>query len=216
LRHRNKLKQDIMKKIAVKISAFCLLLVSGVIVSSCGGTGSLLHTLGSGGTLANAFTSVIGLDKVTKQGLVGTWHYDSPGCAFTSKNLLAKAGGEVAATKIEQEMAPYLQKVGINAKNTTITFNEDGSFQATIAGTSFGGTWTLEESTAKVTMKGLLMSVNCYAKREYGGIALLFESKKLLTVLQFMAAMSGNDTVQKVGELSKNYDGIRLGFDMKK
>ena len=55
-----------MKKIAVKISAFCLLLVSGVIVSSCGGTGSLLHTLGSGGTLANAFTSVIGLDKVTK------------------------------------------------------------------------------------------------------------------------------------------------------
>jgi len=31
-----------------------------------------------------------------------------------------------------------------------------------------------------------------------------------------MAALSGNDTVQKVGKLSKNYDGIRLGFDMKK
>ena len=31
-----------------------------------------------------------------------------------------------------------------------------------------------------------------------------------------MAALNGNDTVQKVGELSKNYDGIRLGFDMKK
>ena len=57
---------------------------------------------------------------------------------------------------------------------------------------------------------------NCYAKREYGGISLLFESKKLLNVLQVMAAMSGDDTVQKVGELSKKYDGIRLGFDMKK
>lgn len=30
-----------------------------------------------------------------------------------------------------------------------------------------------------------------------------------------MAALSGNDTVQKVGELSKNYDGIRLGFEKK-
>ena len=176
-----------MKKIAVKISAFCLLLVAGVVVASCGGAGTLLQTIGSGGTLANAFTSVIGLDKVTKQGMVGTWHYDSPGCAFTSENLLAKAGGEVAATKIEQEMAPYFQKVGINAQNTTVTFNEDGSFQATIAGKGFSGTWTLDESTAKVTMKG-----------------------------QIMAAMSGNETVQKVGELSKNYDGIRLGFDMKK
>ena len=205
-----------MKKIAVKISAFCLLLVAGVVVTSCGGAGTLLQTLGSGGTLANAFTSVIGLDKVTKQGMVGTWHYDSPGCAFTSENLLAKAGGEVAATKIEQEMAPYFQKTGINAQNTTVTFNEDGSFQATIAGKGFSGTWTLDESTAKVTMKGLLLSINCYAKREYGGISLLFESKKLLNVLQIMAAMSGNDTVQKVGDLSKNYDGIRLGFDMKK
>ena len=146
--------------------------------------------------------------------------YNPPGNdkwrAFTSENLLAKAGGEVAATKIEQEVAPYFQKVGINAQNTTVTFNEDVTFSATIAGKQFGGTWTIDESTAKVTMKGLLLSINCYAKREYSGISLLFESKKLLNILQVMAAMSGNDTAQKIGELSKNYDGVRLGFDMKK
>jgi hypothetical protein len=49
-----------------------------------------------------------------------------------------------------------------------------------------------------------------------GSIALLFESKKLLTVLQTMAALSNDDTYKKFGELSKNYDGIRIGFDMKK
>ena len=97
-----------------------------------------------------------------------------------------------------------------------LTFNEDKTFQACIAGKAFSGTWTLDEATAKVSMKTLLLTINCYAKREYKGIALLFESKKLLNVLQLMAALSGNDTVQKVGELSKNYDGIRLGFDMKK
>ena len=204
-----------MKKIVTTMTTLVLLVTAGVVVTSCG-AGTILQAMTSGGTLANAFTSVIGLDKVTKSGMVGTWHYDSPGCAFTSENLLAKAGGEVAATKIEQEVAPYFQKVGINAQNTTVTFNEDGTFSATIAGKQFGGTWTIDESTAKVTMKGLLLSINCYAKREYSGISLLFESKKLLNILQVMAAMSGNDTAQKNGELSKNNDGVRLGFDMKK
>lgn len=204
-----------MKKIIATISALSLLLIASLVISSCG-AGTLLKTVGSGGTIANAFTSVIGLDKVTKNGLIATWHYNGPGCAFTSENLLAKAGGEVAATKIEQELTPYFQKTGLSADNTYITFNEDGTFQASVGGGSFGGTWTFEEKTAKVTLKTLLLNMNCYAKREYGGISLLFESKKLLNVLQFVAAMSGNDTVQKVGELSKNYDGIRLGFDMKK
>ena len=203
-----------MRKFVVAMTSFAMLLTAGIVLTSCG-AGTLLQTIGSGGTLANAFTSVIGLDKVTQRGLVGTWHYEGPGCAFTSKNLLAKAGGEVAATKIEQELTPYFQKTGLSAQNTFVTFNEDGSFKASIAGKSFSGTWTLEEETAKVTMKTLLLTINCYAKREYHGISLLFESKKLLNVLQVLAAMSGNDTVQKVGELSKNYDGIRLGFDMK-
>ena len=204
-----------MKKIKTLAVAAALLLTAGIVATSCG-AGTLLQTIGSGGTLANAFTSVIGLDKVTAQGLVGTWKYSDPGCAVTSENLLAKAGGEVAATKIEQELSPYYQKVGISSQNTTVVFNEDKTFKATIAGKSFSGTWTLDEQTAKVTLKGMLLSVNCYAKREYGGISLLFESKKLLTVIQFLASMSGDSTVQKVGELSKNYDGIRLGFDMKK
>ena len=203
-----------MKTLKTTLVACALLVTAGVVATSCG-AGTLLQTIGSGGTLANAFTSVIGLDKVSKSGLVGTWKYDGPGCAFTSENLLAKAGGEVAATKIEQELAPYFQKTGLTAQNTYVTFNEDGTFKCSVGGTAFSGNWTLDESTAKVTMKGLLLSINCYAKREYGGIALLFESKKLLNVLQVLAAMSGNDTVQKVGELSKNYDGVRLGFDMK-
>ena len=198
----------------ITLASLCLVALTGAVLTSCG-AGTLLQTMGSGGTIANIFTSVIGMDKVTEKGLIGTWRYDSPGVAFTSENLLAKAGGEVAATKIEQEAAPYFQKAGITSQNTVVQFNEDKTFKATIAGNSWGGTWSFDEATAKVTLKGLLLSVNCNAKREYGGIALLFESKKLLTVLQVLATMSGNETAQKVSDLSKNYDGIRLGFDMK-
>ena len=204
-----------MKKIKTTLAAM-LILATGIMTVSCGGTlASVLNTVGSGGTIANVFSSVIGMDKLTQRGLIGSWSYSGPGCAFTSENLLAKAGGEVAATKIEQELQPYYDKLGLSSSNTRITFNEDQTFSAVIAGKSLSGKYTFDEASAKITMQTLLFSFNCYAKREYGGISLLFESKKLLTVLQTVALMSGNDTAQKIGELSKNYDGVRLGFDMK-
>ena len=208
-----------MKKTKTLFATLTATVLMGMGVASCTSTsnlGSILGTIGSGGTIANVFSSVIGMDKLTAQGLIGTWYYSGPGCAFTSENLLAKAGGEVAATKIEQELQPYFDKVGISASNTRIIFNSDNTFSATIAGKSFNGQYTFDEATAKVTLKGMLLTINCYAKREYGGISLLFESKKLLTVLQTMAAFSGDTTIQKIGELSKNYDGIRFGFDMGK
>ena len=204
-----------MKKIKTTLAAM-LILATGIMTVSCGGTlASVLNTVGSGGTIANVFSSVIGMDKLSQRGLIGSWNYSGPGCAFTSENLLAKAGGEVAATKIEQELQPYYDKLGLSSSNTRITFNEYQTFSAVIAGKSLSGKYTFDENNAKITMQTLLFSFNCYAKREYGGISLLFESKKLLTVLQAVALMSGNDTAQKVGELSKNYDGVRLGFDMK-
>ena len=208
-----------MKKTKTLFATLTATVLMGMGVASCTSTsnlGSILGTIGSGGTIANVFSSVIGMDKLTAQGLIGTWNYSGPGCAFTSENLLAKAGGEVAATKIEQELQPYFDKVGISASNTRIIFNSDNTFSATIAGKSFSGQYTFDEATAKVTLKGMLLTINCYAKREYGGISLLFESKKLLTVLQAMATLSGNTTYQKVAELSKTYDAVRLGFDMKK
>jgi hypothetical protein len=35
-------------------------------------------------------------------------------------------------------------------------------------------------------------------------------------VLQTVAAMSGNSTLSTIGDLSKNYDGLRLGFEFAK
>ena len=62
----------------------------------------------------------------------------------------------------------------------------------------------------------MLLSVNCYTKRELNGISILFEAKKLLTILQTMAALSGRTDLQTIGDLSKQYDGVRVGFDMKR
>jgi hypothetical protein len=200
-----------MKKVILGFAAFACLAMA-----SCGNMSQVLGAMTNGTGVVNAISSVIGLDKVKAQNLIATWKYSGPGCAFTSKNLLAKAGGEVAAVQIEQKLLPYYQQVKISESNTYITFNENGTFSSKIAGTPFSGNYTFDEASQKITLKGLLLSVNCYAKKEANGISILFEAKKLLTVLQTMSAMSGSKDLQTIGDLSKNYDGVRVGFDMKR
>ena len=178
--------------------------------------GAVLTDVLQGGTLGNVITSVIGAQKVTAADLVGSWKYSGPGCAFTSEKLLAQAGGEVVAGQIKAKVLPYYQQIGISAQNTTITINQDGTYSATFRGTPMNGKWTYDEASCRMNLQGLLLSLNCYAKRNVNGIALLFDASKLLTLLQTAAAMSGNQNIQTVGEISKSYDGVRLGFDSSK
>lgn len=169
-----------------------------------------------GSTIGNVLGSVLGLDKLSEKQLIGTWRYKGPGCAFTSDNALAKAGGEVAATEVKEKLAAQYAKLGLSADNTYITFNSDNTYTACIAGKKISGKFTYSESDGKLEMKALLITLSGYAKKNSDGIGVLFESKKVLTLLQTLAAVSGNSTLSTIGDLSKNYDGVRVGFDMTK
>lgn len=173
-------------------------------------------TSSSNSSISDILGSVIGSSKLTVKNLVGTWKYSSPGCAFTSENLLAKAGGEIAATTVENKLKTYYNKVGIKSSNTYFTFNSDGTFTSKIDGKSWSGTYTYDESSNAIKLKGVLLSISGYATKTTNGISLLFESKKLLTLLQTVSKFSGNTTLSTLGTLSKNYNGVRMGFDMKK
>lgn len=175
-------------------------------------TGSTTSKVGS------ILDNVIGSTTFKKADLCAhTWKYKSPGCAFTSENLLAKAGGEIAAKKVEEKLSTYYQKAGFSSSNTYFKFNEDGTFNAKIDGKSWSGTYTFDEKTHAIDLKGrLLLSLNGFATKNSSGISILFESKKLLTIIQTLTALSGNTTLGTIGEISKNYDGIRVGFDLSK
>jgi len=209
---------SLMAGLVCLVLASCGGLMSGTSSSSSTGSilGSVLSAATNGNTIGNILTSVIGIDKPSVSDLYGTWYYNQPGVAFTSDNLLAKAGGEVAATTAKEKLLSTYNTMGISSSNTIIQFNSDGSFAAKIAGKSLSGTYTYDESSSKITMKTMLFSVPAYAKRTTTGMSVLFESKKLLTVLQALSSISGNSNLQTIGELSKNYDGVRMGFDMRK
>lgn len=187
---------------------------TGFTTTGTGSTGSVLGDILTGGGI-DAIASIIGATKMTQQSLQGSWKYSGPGCAFTSEKLLAKAGGEVVAAQIKQKMLPTYQTLGLSSTNTYVQFNSDKTFAASFGGKQFSGTYTFDPSSSKVVMKSLLFNINCYAKKNTQGIALLFEASKLLNILQTVSALSGNTTLGTIGDLSKNYDGVRLGFDFK-
>lgn len=208
-----------MKKARIFLAGLaCLALAScGTMGDGSGGVlGNIFGPAANGQSLGNILISVIGLDKPSQAELIGTWRYTQPGVAFTSENLLAKAGGEVAAAKIREELNTYYKQFGVSSSNTVIQFNQDNTFTAKILGKTISGNYTYDQQTCQITLKTLLFTMPAYTKRTVNGMSILFESKKLLTVLQTVAAISGNATLQTIGDLSTNYNGVRLGFDMKK
>ncbi len=196
--------------------------VAGILGGLLGGSSSnssSSNTTAStaGGILSGILNNVIGSGTFKQTDLcASTWKYSKPGCAFTSENLLAKAGGEVVANKIESQLESYYKKAGFSSSNTYFKFNEDGTFSSKIDGKSWSGTYTFDESTHAITMKGLLLSISGFATRQTNGVSILFESKKLLTLVQTLSALSGNSTLSAIGNISKSYDGVRIGFEMTK
>ncbi|MQP12422.1 DUF4923 family protein [Prevotella copri] len=204
---------DTVKSSAVGVLAELLGYAGGNSSNSTGSTTSKVRSI-----VGSILDNVIGSTTFKKADLCAhTWKYKSPGCAFTSENLLAKAGGEIAAKKVEEKLSTYYQKAGFSSSNTYFKFNEDGTFNAKIDGKSWSGTYTFDEKTHAIDLKGrLLLSLNGFATKNSSGISILFESKKLLTIIQTLTALSGNTTLGTIGEISKNYDGIRVGFDLSK
>ena len=210
-----------MKKIYTSMLAAAMLLCSGCTTGLLGGLGagtgnesgngtlgdilgSVLGVLGSQNTIDGLLGLVIGSVKVQESELYGVWYYTEPAVAFTSENLLAKAGGAVAV----------YNSVGISAQNTQFQFTQDHQFAGKFRGIPLSGSYTYEPESGTLKLKTMLFTTNAYITRTAHGLGLTFESKNLLKILQAAAALSGNSTLQTVGDLSKQYDGVRLGFDI--
>jgi len=219
-----------MKKIMI-----VLLMAASMTMSSCGSFGGMsgspagtTGTTGNNGTiggigvddavsvLGNILGNVLGMNKLSESDLYGSWKYSQPGVAFTSDNALAQAGGAVAAQSVKNQLKGYYDKIGIKKSNTQITFKEDKTFSAKILGKSFSGTYTFDSNDGRIVLQSLLINIPCYVERSTTSIGLMVESQKLMQLLQTVAALSGNSTVQGIGEISKQFNGVRLGFEMTK
>lgn len=202
--------------------------LGSILGGSTGATGTTTGTdvtsvLGSAGsTILNSLLGTILGSTMTEQTIVGTWTYRQPEVRFESENLLAKAGGEVAAASIEQKLGTYLSKIGISAGTTTYTFNQDKTFSiSTGSRTISTGTYTFDTNTKTLQMQGSLGLLNqtCIVGMDGTNLCLLYDADKLLTATTSIASVLGkaSSTLGSVASvLGNNYTGMKLGFQMSK
>ena len=206
-------------------------LLSTLLLSSCGttslgtqGTGLLSGAnAGTTGGAASALGSVLtnllgGSSAVTASDLQGTWTYRKADCVLETQNLLLRAGGEMAATKIESQLESQLGKVGITPGACSFTFNSDGTYVATIGQYNLTGNYTLNTKSNTLTMTYLagIGRISPKVVKTGASISLLFEGDKLLSMVQKVGKLSSNSTVSSLSTLINSYDGMLVGMQLSK
>lgn len=148
----------------------------------------------------------------------GTWTYTGSCIELKSDDLLKKAGGTLATGTVEKKLDEQLAKAGITAGEMQYTFTADSTFTMTWGSNKKkNGTYSYDATTKKVALKyGKLLTLNASMNCTSTQMDLLFESDKLLKLITFLSSKSSNSTLKAISSLAESYDGMMLGFSMKK
>lgn len=184
--------------------------------SSSNATSSAIETGAS--LLGNLLSGVLGGSTLSESSIVGTWNYTGADCVFESENLLAKAGGAVAASKVESEVNDNLAKVGIKKGACSFTFNKDNTYTANLGGRTIQGNYTLDTKNKKIKMTylGGLASMTPHVAMNNGKLSLLIESSKMLTLIKGASALSKSTTASTISTVLSQYNGMYIGMQLSK
>lgn len=167
--------------------------------------------------LSGVAQAVVGDKATTAASLKGTWKYSGPACEFESSNLLSKAGGKAAAQKIEKKVAPVLKTLGVNG--IVYTFDGDGNYTSKIKTRVTKGTYKFNEKAKTITFTPELgKAYTAYVVTQGSKMTLTFNASKLMTTLKSItnATSSLSSTTSILNSVIGSYDGMRLGFELKK
>ncbi len=182
--------------------------INGAVSSSTSNTKSNV-----GNVLGNIISSVTGSATTTQANLVGSWSYNEPAVQFESKNLLTKAGGATAATKVENKLASIYNMMGIRAGRVNFTFDNNGGVTYTMGSRSFNGTYIFDRQSKTITITTATgQNLTAYVTISGNNMSLCFDSTKALNL--FTTISKGfNSTISAI---AGSYDGMKTGFKFTK
>ena len=204
-----------MKKLLCMWLAVCgLLLIPGNM------KGQSLKDILNSSAVKNAVTSVTGGKAVTFENLQGTWMYVNPALQLEGDNALKNVAGSLAATEAEKKMKEYCAKVGIVEGVFNYVFNSDSTFTSALKRGSLKGTYSVSPEDKTVTLRYTVgnkkLTVTAHVILSGNELTLLFNADKLLKFLSTVSSISSNTTLKAINKLASEYDGMMLGFDLKK
>lgn len=185
-------------------------------------SGQSIKDILNSATVKNAVTSVTGGKKITQENLQGTWTYVNPALKLEGDNALKNVAGSLASTEVEKKMKEYCEKVGIVEGVFNFVFNADSSFTSALKKGSLKGTYAVQEEEKTVILrysvgkKLTVTTLTAQAILSGNDLTLLFNADKLLKFLTTISSISDNTTLKAINKLASEYDGMLLGFELKK
>ncbi|WP_293674519.1 DUF4923 family protein [uncultured Parabacteroides sp.] len=196
--------------------------VCGILSVSDAAYGQSIKDILNSAAVKDAVTAVTGGKKLTVENLAGTWTYVNPGIQLEGDNALKNVAASVAASEMEKKLKEYCAKVGIVEGAFNYTFNSDSTFTNVLKGKTLKGTYSFnpDEKTMELHYgkigKSKLTTMTAHVVLSNDELSLLFDADKLLDFLTKLSAVSKNTTLQTLNKLASQYDGMMLGFELKK
>ena len=168
--------------------------------------------------LTGVVTEVVGDKATTATSIVGTWEYVGPDCQLKGDDLLKNIGGQAAGEELEKKLEDIYQKAGLNT--IQYTFNEDKTCSYTVKGKKVEGTYEFDAEAKTVTIKAGKLGIKTTAHIVTLGsnMSFVFEADKLLSVVKTITGVASkfNTSAAAINELASQFDGMMLGFELKK
>lgn len=167
--------------------------------------------------LKGAVEGMIAKSDLTAADLVGDYKYSAPAVSLQSDNALQKLGGSAATGVIVDKLAPYYQKAGLTSM--TATFREDGTCEFKVKKATVTGTYERNESgdftfNFKAVKKIPLGNMNAHVEKIGKKLTLTFDASKLIKLVNAVASVSGQSSLQTAAKMLNSYDGLYAGFEL--
>ena len=192
--------------------------VCGILSVSDSAYGQSIKDILNSAAVKDAVTAVTGGKKLT----AGTWTYVDPAIQLEGDNALKNVAASVASSEMEKKLKDYCAKIGIIEGAFNYTFNTDSTFTSVLKSCTLKGTYsfnaddkTMELHYGKIG-KSKLTTMTAHVVVTNDQLSLLFNADKLLDFLTKLSAVSKNTTLQALNKLASQYDGLMMGFELKK
>lgn len=165
-----------------------------------------------GGTIANYIKHAFTVKKAHADSIVGTWEYYEPVVLVTSGNLLYRVVGNAVADKLKSLLSNLVVKGNIKSGNTSITFNEDGTYVRQLAGHTANGTWMMNDEKLLISIHNVL-TATLITHMDSNRVILLADATKIVEIVR---ALGGHEDKKHIAKtltmLTKKLKGIGGGF----
>ncbi len=180
----------------------------------------LLNQAANSSAVKDLVEDATGIDLSATVNVTGKWNYTGSAVKLESDDLLKNAAASLAVSQVEGKLDGTLEKIGVKTGLFSYTFNADNTFTTSFKNKTFEGTYTLSDDKKTIELKyGKLLSfakINATVSVAGNSLELLFKADKILDLLGKMTSNSENGALKGLSSIAGNYDGMKIGFELKK